>query len=257
MWFRKSNSEESAPETPVEEVLTGPFDETDVDLESYDFSDYGEGALDLGSLYIPMPFGSDLQVEVGPNGPSLIHIRTSFGRVTPVAFAAPTKAGQWRESLAGIREQLRGEGFAVTQVDGEFGPEVVGEMGPHTLRIIGVDGPRWMLRFTTLAATGSEEEMREAAYEMLRRTVVRRGDQPLAPGTGLPVSLPTALAEQVASQLNTPEPEVAPEPEVIPEPEPAPEPAPEPRNEQEARGPRAAVGNAQGHVPPVHRMDTE
>ncbi|MDO4910785.1 MAG: DUF3710 domain-containing protein [Corynebacterium sp.] len=282
MWFRKKKSkeqvEEVKPSATTEEVQTspaepaasstvpgdgpsGPYDSADVDLDTYDFSDYGEGALDLGSLFIPMPFGSDVQIEVGPQGPRLIHIRTPFGRITPVAFSAPRKTGQWRESLVNLRAQLREEGFEVTQVDGEFGPEVLGKMGENTLRILGIDGPRWMLRFTTLAVGGKEEEMLAAAYEMARRTVVRRDDSPLAPGQGLPVILPDALAEQVKAQM-----ESAPNAKAIRQetptthqgrPIPTAEPAPESEGEAAPEPPRIppSVGNAHGHVPPVHRMN--
>ena len=82
---------------------TGPFDGDSVDIETFDFSDFSIGVLDLGSLRIPLPKESQVQVEMGEQGPRMLHIVTKVGRITPVAFAAPRKPGQWAESVEEIK----------------------------------------------------------------------------------------------------------------------------------------------------------
>lgn len=189
---------------PIHDAVTGesgPFDADSVDIEEFDFSDFSQGILNLGSMQIPLPFGSEVQVEMGEAGPRILHIVTQYGRITPVAFAAPRNAGQWRESTKKIAEDMRGDGLHVRVEQGPWGREVVGQGHDATVRIIGVDGPRWMLRFTLIAPSELAEKMTELGREVTARTFVRRGDQPMMAGTSLPVALPDVLADQVKKAM--------------------------------------------------------
>ncbi|AHI22961.1 DUF3710 domain-containing protein [Corynebacterium vitaeruminis] len=182
---------------------TGPFDGRSVDFNSFDFSDFGTGVLNLGSVVIPLPHGSEVQVEMGPEGPKMLHILTPYGRVTPVAFAAPASKGQWREATKDIAASMRNDGLDVEVQHGPWGREVVGSMqdGGGVVRIIGVDGPRWMLRMTVACPKESTEEMTALAREITARTFVYRNDDPILAGTSLPVALPQPLAEQVQAEM--------------------------------------------------------
>ncbi|MEZ2189017.1 DUF3710 domain-containing protein [Corynebacterium sp. CCM 9204] len=179
----------------------GPFDGGAVDIRDFDFSDFADGALNLGSLVVPLPRGSEVQVEMGDNGPRMLHIITVHGRITPVAFAAPRSAGQWRESTREIAEGMRNDGLEVRIEQGPWGREVVGAAGEAVIRIIGVDGPRWMLRMTLAAPAGSADELAQLGREVTARTFVHRGDGPLPAGQSLPVALPEALAKQVTQAM--------------------------------------------------------
>lgn len=86
----------------------GPFDGDQVDYRNFDFSDFAKGGLDLGSMMVPVPLEGDVQVDVGPEGPQMIHIGTQFGRVTPVAFAAPKNGDLWEESVTEIVKGMSG-----------------------------------------------------------------------------------------------------------------------------------------------------
>lgn len=90
---------------PIHDAVSGasgPFDADSVNIEDFDFSDFSQGILNLGSVQIPLPLGSEVQVEMGATGPRMLHIVTQYGRITPVAFAAPRGGGQWRESTKKI-----------------------------------------------------------------------------------------------------------------------------------------------------------
>ena len=114
---------------PVHDAIdgdSGPFDGDSVNIDDFDFSDFSTGILNLGSMLIPLPFKSEVQVEMGADGPKMLHILTEHGRCTPVAFAAPARAGQWRETVKEITQGMRNDGLDVVVEYGPWGREVVG-----------------------------------------------------------------------------------------------------------------------------------
>ncbi|OFQ53433.1 DUF3710 domain-containing protein [Corynebacterium sp. HMSC074H12] len=179
----------------------GPYDGDNVDIAEFNFEDFSVGLLDLGSLRIPLPKGSQVQVEMGQEGPRMLHILTPHGRMTPVAFAAPRTPGQWAESAEDIIKGLEADGFAAHPEDGPWGSEIVGSSEKGGIRIIGVEGPRWMYRLTLAAPAGKEEELAQLGREVVARTFVYRGEDPILAGSSLPVTLPQQLAEQVQQAL--------------------------------------------------------
>ena len=54
----------------------GPYDGDTVDIAEFNFEDFSVGLLDLGSMRIPLPKGSQVQVEMGQDGPRMLHILT-------------------------------------------------------------------------------------------------------------------------------------------------------------------------------------
>lgn len=180
---------------------SGPYDGDNVDIEDFDFTDYATGVLNLGSMRIPLPKGSQVQVEMGEAGPRMLHIVTRVGRMTPVAFAAPRQGGQWETASAEIAEGMTRDGMPASYEDGPWGREVTGSKGPNTMRIIGIDGPRWMLRLTLASPTESAAELAEVARSMAAHTFVYRGENPILAGDSLPVELPPQLVEQVQAAM--------------------------------------------------------
>lgn len=179
----------------------GPYDGDNVDITEFNFEDFSIGLLDLGSMRIPLPKGSQVQVEMGQDGPRMLHILTPHGRMTPVAFAAPRTPGQWAESAEDIVHGLEADGFVAHPEDGPWGSEIVGTSDKGGIRIIGVEGPRWMYRLTLAAPAGKEEELAQLGREVVARTFIYRGEEPILAGSSLPVMLPQQLAEQVQQAL--------------------------------------------------------
>ncbi|WP_448853537.1 DUF3710 domain-containing protein [Corynebacterium frankenforstense] len=180
---------------------TGPFDGDSVNIEDFDFSDFASGVLNLGSLRLPLPKGSQVQVEMGEQGPRMLHVVTRHGRITPVAFAAPRSGGQWRSTVTEIVAKMKDDGLAPEIVDGPWGREIVAPNENGQLRLIGVDGPRWMLRFTLAAPTGHEQDLADEARDLFARTFVYRGQDPVLAGNSLPVALPAQLVEQLQQAM--------------------------------------------------------
>lgn len=176
---------------------TGPFDGDNVDINDFDFSDFSDVVLDLGSMRVPMPKGTQVQVEMGDQGPKMVHIVTPHGRLTPVAFAAPRTGGLWESSVQEIAEGMTAEGMPCHVEEGPWGPEVVGTGSNGQIRIIGVEGPRWLYRVTLAAPSGREDAMADLGRETIARSFVYRGESPILAGNSLPVTLPPQLAAQV------------------------------------------------------------
>lgn len=148
-----------------------------------------------------LPKQAQIQVEMGQAGPKMLHVVTPHGRLTPVAFAAPRSAGQWDESLAEIAESMENDGLMVAVERGPWGNEVVGRAANAVIRLIGVDGPRWLLRTTVASPVDSAETMTSLARECIARTFIYRGNDPIPAGTSLPVVLPEEMADQLRTMV--------------------------------------------------------
>lgn len=194
--------EQAAGTTPLDNYdavngSTGPFDGDNVNIEDFDFTDFSNATLNLGSIKIPFPKEAQVQVEMGEQGPKMVHIVTRHGRITPVAFAAPRSGGLWEESAEEIAEGMRNEDMPVRFEQGPWGKEIVGTGTNGVIRIIGVEGPRWLYRVTLAAPSGREEDMAKLGREVVARSFVYRGNDPILAGNSLPVTLPKQLAQQV------------------------------------------------------------
>jgi hypothetical protein len=176
----------------------GPYDLTELDDET----GLLDGRLDLGSLVVAMPDQAQLQVEMSPEGtPVGVHIDTPFGRISPGVFAAPKSPGQWREVVTEISDSLRESGAQVTIEDGHWGREVVGRHQQGTVRFLGVDGPRWMIRFVVTAPDELADQAAQVGRTMLAETVVRRGNEPRPARDHLDVELPAELIQQLQQAM--------------------------------------------------------
>jgi hypothetical protein len=172
----------------------GPHDEAEA-------PDDGLSRLDLGSVRLPVPDGAQLQVEMDQGGAvRAVHVVTPVGQLTVNAYAAPKSGGLWREVCGELAEQLRADGATVRSAKGEWGQELHAALGEVSLRFVGVDGPRWMLRGVVAGPPEVAEQSSHALYDLVRGTVVVRGTQPMPVRTPLPVELPPAIAEHIQAQ---------------------------------------------------------
>lgn len=173
----------------------GPFDVADA-------PDDGLARIDLGSVRVPVPDGSQVQVEVDPPSGSVraVHVVTEQGQVTVSAYAAPRSGGLWKEVSAELTEQLQADGAKVAAGSGEWGQELSAVVGDVALRFVGVDGPRWMLRGVIAGPQSQASRAPDVLRDIVRGTIVVRGDAPMPVRTPLPINLPEAVAQHVADQ---------------------------------------------------------
>ena len=177
----------------------GPWDVEDENVPDYD--EY----LDMGSYYLPFLKGIELRVKANRATQQVLGTTITYGSssVEIEAFAAPKTLGLWDDVRADLIEANKD----AKEVEGVFGTElalpVTVKGGRKVLtRIVGVDGPRWMLRgiFSGKAATDPEGEEAKALNQFFADIVVERGDDPLAPRDLIPMHPPVAPAERKAAQ---------------------------------------------------------
>ena len=177
----------------------GPWDVEDENVPDYD--EY----LDMGSYYLPFLKGIELRVKANRATQQVLGTTITYGSssVEIEAFAAPKTLGLWDDVRADLIEANKN----AKEVEGVFGTElalpVTVKGGRKVLtRIVGVDGPRWMLRgiFSGKAATDPEGEEAKALNQFFADIVVERGDDPLAPRDLIPMHPPVAPAERKAAK---------------------------------------------------------
>ena len=108
---------------------------------------------------------------------------------------------------------IAGAGGDVEEVEGLFGTELHGvvpavtpdgEQVRQPVRLVGYEGPRWMLHGVFMGSASIDPRMAELFEDVFQQTVVVRGDQPMAPGDVLPITLPPeaqAAQQDVAAQV--------------------------------------------------------
>ncbi len=177
----------------------GPWDVDDENVPDYD--EY----LDMGSYYLPFLRGIELRVKANRATQQVLGTTITYGSssLEIEAFAAPKTFGLWDDVRADLIEANK----AASENDGVFGTEltlpVVVKGGRKVVtRIVGIDGPRWMLRgiFSGNAATDPQHDETKALNKFFADIVVERGEEPLAPRDLIPMHPPVAPAERKAAK---------------------------------------------------------
>jgi len=156
--------------------------------------------VDLGSLLIAPPPGRELriQVEEATGTVQSVVLAGPDGAVELRAFAAPRGGDLWSEARPQIAAELTQAGGTATEREGPFGTELVCQMnvqrpggsGTQASKVVGINGPRWMLRATLLGRPASEPELAPEWEDTIRSVVVRRGAGAMPVGEALPLTMP-------------------------------------------------------------------
>ena len=205
MKFRRKSTPEPA-ETPVDapgsgepeaeaaEPAVGPYDAADLPED-------GPHHVDLGSLLVPSIPGRDLRLQVNEKTGEVqaVLLAGPDGALEMRAFAAPRNGDLWAEVRPQIAADMTRRGGTATEREGRFGPELVcqmpvrgtdGRTGTQASRIIGVNGPRWLLRVTLMGRPATEAEIPQDWVDTITSLAVQRGSNPLPVGEPLPVVMP-------------------------------------------------------------------
>ncbi len=186
----------------------GPWDADEVDKNRLDPDQPHPNQVDLGSLVVPVTEGLDIQLQVDETTgtPIAVLLAGSSGAVELRVFAAPRNGNIWPDVAADIAAEVTRRGGTATEAEGEWGPELrvvitvttpEGQTGTQPSRCLGIAGPRWLLRATLFGAPAVAPEEDGAVETALRQVIVRRGQEPYAPGDPLPLVMP-AQATPVA-----------------------------------------------------------
>ena len=200
MFRRRSRSDSEEPElAEVDEETeeseeSGPWDSESLPADEVD-------RVDLGSLRVAPRDGAELRLQVDENTGEVqsVMLASDEGAMELRAFAAPRNGELWEEVRPQIAADVSGHGGTATEREGRWGTELVCQMqvvlpdGNQALqpsRIIGVNGPRWLLRATFLGQPAVEPELTAEWEDALASVVVHRGSHAMPVGDALPLTLP-------------------------------------------------------------------
>lgn len=185
---------------PDEEVRHGgPFDRSEVSSL--------EGRLDLGALWLTGTPGMELRLEVEQESQNVVGVTAVLGEsaVQLQAFAAPRSEGIWDEIRTEIAASITSQGGTADKAAGPLGTELRAEMPGQDpegrpvfspVRFVGVDGPRWFLRAVLSGPAARDDSAASLLLDVVRATVVVRGDEAMAPRELLSLKLPEQSEDQ-------------------------------------------------------------
>ncbi len=173
---------------------SGPFDASEVDLDERD-------CIDLGSLLIAPVGPLELQLQVDEDSGEVMAVVLigDDGALELRAFAASRGPGAWEELRPRIAAEMARMGGTSDEQQGSFGTELQcrvpmqssdGQPVTQVSRIVGHEGPAWLLRATLMGRPAVESDLAGPWEETIRQVVVRRGREAMPPGTPLPLTLP-------------------------------------------------------------------
>jgi Protein of unknown function (DUF3710) len=177
----------------------GPFDIDEVDLESDETP-----RLDLGALIVTPEEGMQIQIiaDAGTGDGLALVLTLESSAMQVEVKAAPQSGGFAAEVRGDIIEETLSAGGSAERTKGPYGTEMrrvvpvvsaEGEDSFAPLRDWLVEGPRWLLvaRLMGDAAIDVSGEGASRPFdEAFRNLIVRRGDEPMAPGQTVPLKVP-------------------------------------------------------------------
>ncbi|MBA2698779.1 MAG: DUF3710 domain-containing protein [Nocardioidaceae bacterium] len=174
----------------------GPWDRSETTQDADD-----PAYVDLGGMVVRGAEGIELRLQVDEQAQTVASVLLAGPEsgLELRAFAAPRHDGIWDEVRSDIAAEAVKRGGTATEQDGEYGTELNvvvpvqapdGRQATQASRIVGVDGPRWMLRGTFLGKSAQGADLDGILETAFRAIIVVRGDAPMAPRSMLPLEMP-------------------------------------------------------------------
>lgn len=182
--------------TPFSRVR-GPFDSSEVTLD--------EGWVDFGAIWLPRTEAVEVRLELDQSTNTVVAIHLVSGASTAQiqAYAAPRTFGVWPEIRGEIASSVTTQGGQAEIADGALGKELrVRLPDGTTMRLHGVDGPRWFLRVVLNGPAATDDAAAERLLELVRGVAVVRGDDAMPPREVLPLRLPPQPAVDETTAAN-------------------------------------------------------
>jgi len=203
---------------------SGPYDIDEVeDVESTEESP----KIDLGSLILTAVPGSELRLQVAEETGEIVSAmlvietiveppasanqkpQTYSSALELGAYAAPRSGGLWAELRDEISHNATEAGGTASLGEGPFGIELRrlipvttpdGDEGYQPSRMWVAEGPRWLLRGIVYGQAAIEDDAESAivadVLAAFRQVIVRRGDEAMAPGDLLPLTMPSDVSRE-------------------------------------------------------------
>jgi uncharacterized protein DUF3710 len=184
----------------------GPWD---ADEREYDPED--PSTVDLGGLVITGRPDLELRLQTdqvtGAVGAAMLV--SNDGAVELRAFAASRAGGAWDDIRREIAAEASNRGGTATESDGPYGTELrlkvpvktpEGRNATQASRIVGIEGPRWLLRATYLGRAADEPDPDDPLESAVRDVVVVRGGVAMAPRDPIPLQMPHGATPEAAEE---------------------------------------------------------
>ena len=193
---KKDQDEDVVPAETVPDVRDhGPWDASEKSADGD--PDY----IDLGALLVRArdEYAIQLPAESESGDIASAVLVAEDAALELRAFAATRSGGLWDEVRDDLILEVTRLGGQSEQVSGPFGPELRirvpvelpdGEQGFQPSRIVGIEGPRWLLRATFLGDAGLNPSDEGVLMDALRDVIVVRGAEPRIPREALLLTLP-------------------------------------------------------------------
>jgi hypothetical protein len=165
-------------------------------LDSEELSKDNVERVDLGSLLIAPEENRELRLQVDEASGQVqaVMLAGPDGAVELRAFGASRNEDLWAEVRPKIAADVAQQGGTATEREGPFGTELVIVAGRgaerQTSRVVGINGPRWLLRATLYGRPADSPDDAAEWVATVRRVVVHRGAHAVPPGEALPVTMP-------------------------------------------------------------------
>lgn len=190
-------SDEAATEQNTDQH--GPYDVEDLPED-------GIERVDLGSLLIAPFVGNDLRLQIDEQTGEVraVLLAGEQGAVELRAFAAPRGGDLWSEIRPQIAAETSRLGGTATEREGRFGTELICELAvvapdgspaQQVSRVVGINGPRWLLRATFLGVPALDPSQAQPWDDAVAQVAVRRGGHAMPVGEPLALKLPEGLQQ--------------------------------------------------------------
>jgi hypothetical protein len=215
--MRLRRKDRTAAETPEQDELEpgaetgaepaaprsgGPFDVEDHPLEEGDPS-----RIDLGAISIAGHQDLEVRLQVDEASDTVVAalLVAEDGALELRPFAASRNHDMWEDVRGEILADLERQGAGAQEVEGPYGTALHllvqgqtpdGETVTQPTLLLGIDGPRWLLRVSAYGRPAQEWHTDGLLETALSQVVVRRGNDPMPPGDPLPLTLPPEARRQ-------------------------------------------------------------
>lgn len=188
----------------------GPWDVSELD----DRPSHTAARLDLGGVRIRPVAGMKVQMQVDKNSgqATSVMLVNDQGALQLMVIAAPKSKPLWPQTMRALRSDADRRGGTAQDGKGPWGPVLRmalpattadGKQGVQPSVVLGIDGPRWLLRATLIGRAAVDQEQMNRMMAIVQDTVVVRGDQPMAPGEVIaltPPPRPTADGDESSAE---------------------------------------------------------
>jgi hypothetical protein len=208
-----AQAEEPAPVKPAR--THGPWDVAELDGSH---PSHARARVDLGGLRVrPVPgMTVQMQVDSTTGRASSVLLVGEDAALQLMVLAAARSVPLWPSMIAAVAADATRRGGTAQRAPGPWGQVLqlqlpattsTGASGVQPSLVVGIDGPRWMLRATLIGQAAVDQQAHDRLLSVVQDTVVVRGEEPMAPGEVIGLRPPPQPSAAASTEVGGPEPD--------------------------------------------------